>query len=188
MTNKLVRQCPFVVYVDTAEQHPFPFIGMRADADQERRVFTVTAEKKCLGRYPNSLGDYSLEGGVGRCHVERKSIADLQTTLLGFSDGHRDRFESEMENLSRIESALLVVEGSKEQFLLNAPDYGKRSQQDNAKILYRSVLAIAQDYKVQIEWSGSRGMAEIDTFRWLYRFWEKKIKPEEKARKILETI
>ncbi len=115
-------------------------------------------------------------------------MADLQSTLLGFSDGHRDRFESEMENLSQIESALLVVECTKEDFLKHAPDYGKKSPELNAKILYRSVLAIAQDYRVQVEWSGSRRMAEIDCFRWLYRFWEKKLKPAEKARKIWKGL
>lgn len=180
--------CPFTIYIDTAEQHPFAFNGIRADADKELGVWNVTTEKRCLGRHPNSLGDYSLAGGLGRCHVERKSMADLQTTLLGFSDGHRDRFESEMENLSQIESALLVVECSKEDFLKHAPDYGKRSPELNAKILYRSILAIAQDYRVQVEWSGSRRMAELDCFRWLYRFWEKKLQPEMKARKILEGV
>lgn len=180
--------CPFVIYIDTAEQHPFPFAGIRADSDKEGGVYRIDIEKRCLGRHPNSLGDYSLAGGLGRCHVERKSMEDFQSTLLGYTDGHRDRFESEMENLSKIESALLVIECSKETFLQNAPEYGKRSKKDNAKNLYRSVIAIAQDYRVQIEWSGSRRMAELDTFRWLYRFWEKKLKPEARARKILESV
>lgn len=180
--------CPFVIYIDTAEQHPFPFTGIRADADKESGVYNVNIEKRCLGRHPNSLGDYSIAGGIGRCHVERKSMADIQTTLLGFTDGHRDRFESEMENLSKIESALLVIECSKDDFLKHAPEYGKRTSAANAKILYRSIIAIAQDYRVQVEWSGSRRMAEIDTFRWMYRFWEKKLKPEHKAMKLLESI
>jgi hypothetical protein len=180
--------CPFTIYIDTAEQHPFPFVSIRADADKDIGVWKITTEKRCLGRHPNSLGDYSLAGGIGRCHVERKSMVDLQSTLLGFSDGHRARFESEMENLSRIESALLVVECTKDDFLKNAPDYGKKSTELNAKILYRSVMAIAQDYRVQVEWSGSRRMAELDTFRWLYRFWEKVLKPEQKAKKILESV
>jgi hypothetical protein len=115
-------------------------------------------------------------------------MVDLQSTLLGFTDGHRDRFENEMKNLSEIESALLVIECTKDDFLKNAPDYGKKSPELNAKILYRSIMAIAQDYRVQVEWSGSRRMAELDCFRWLYRFWEKKLQPEIKARKILESV
>lgn len=180
--------CPFVIYVDTAEQHPFSFTNIRADADKDCGVYQATIEKRCLGRHPNSLGDYSFAGAIGRCHVERKSMADLQSTLLGFTDGHRDRFESEMENLSRIESALLVIECSKADFLNNAPEYGKKSKQENAKNLYRSIIAIAHDYRVQVEWSGSRRMAELDCFRWMYRFWEKKLKPEYKSMKILESV
>lgn len=192
MTTQKPLICPFTIYIDTAEQHPFPFIGMRADSDQDRRIFTVNTEKKCLGRHPNSLGDYSLEGGIGRCHIERKSISDLQSTLLGFTDGHRERFVCELDNLSKIEAPLLIVEGSLDDLLKHAPDYGKRSPQDNAKNLFRSVIAISQDYKVPTFFAGSRGMAELTTFRWMYRFWEKKLKVElkavQRAEKILETI
>jgi ERCC4-type nuclease len=168
--------CPFTIYIDTAEQYPFSFSNLRADADKENRIYAVNTELRCLGRHPDSLGDYSFEGGLGLCHVERKSMEDLQTTLLGFEDGHRDRFKKELENLSKIQAPLLVVECDKDTFLRNAPEYGIRTAVENAKILYRSVLAMEQDYRVQIEWSGSRSMAEQDTFRWFYRFWEKNIK------------
>ena len=172
--------CPFTILIDTAEQHPFTFAGLKADADKDYEPIEIRTQLQCLGRHPNSFGDYSILGGVGRCHVERKSMCDLQSTLLGFEDGHRARFESELENLSKIEAPLLVVECSKFDFLMHAPEYGKKSKQQNAKILYRSVLAMAQDYRVQIEWSGSRAMAEQDTFRWIYRWWEKNLKPKRK--------
>jgi ERCC4-type nuclease len=170
--------CPFTIYIDTAEQHPFDFIGLKADSAQEYDTYRVSIEKRCLGRHPNSLGDYSLAGGLGRCHIERKSMADLQTTLLGFEDGHRERFRCELKNLSEIEAPLLIVECSKEDFLRQAPQWGKKTAQENAKILYRSIISIEQDFRVQLEWSGSRKMAQQDTFRWMYRFWEKNLKPK----------
>jgi hypothetical protein len=174
--------CPFTIIIDTAEQHPFGFQGMKEDSDKDYELMNVPTVYQALGRHPESLGDYSIVGGVGACHVERKSMEDLQSTLLGFEDGHRARFESELANLSKIAAPLLVVECSKEAFLLGAPEYGKRSRQQNAKILYRSVIAMEQDYRVQIEWSGSRQMAEMDCFRWIYRFWEKNLKPTRKKR------
>lgn len=175
--------CPFTIYVDTAEQHPFDFKGLRADAVQEYQTYSVAIDKRCLGRHPDSLGDYSLQGGIGRCHIERKSMADLQSTLLGFEDGHRARFECELRNLSQIEAPLLVVECTKEDFLRQAPSYGKKSAQENAKILYRSIISIQQRFRVQVEWSGSRKMAQQDTFRWMYRFWEKNLKPKGRGKK-----
>ena len=175
--------CPFTIYIDTAEQHPFDFIGMKADSAQEYDTYRVNIEKRCLGRHPNSLGDYSLAGGLGRCHIERKSMADLQTTLLGFEDGHRERFRCELKNLSEIEAPLLVVECTKEEFLRQAPQWGVKTAQENAKILYRSIISIEQDFRVQLEWSGSRKMAQQDAFRWLYRFWEKNLKPKGRGKK-----
>ena len=179
--------CPFTIYIDSAEQHPFDFIGMKADSAQEYDTYRVNTEKRCLGRHPNSLGDYSLAGGLGRCHIERKSMADLQTTLLGFEDGHRERFRCELKNLSEIEAPLLVVECTKEDFLRQAPQWGVKTAQENAKILYRSIISIEQDFRVQLEWSGSRKMAQQDAFRWLYRFWEKNLKPK-RTKKSIVTV
>lgn len=179
--------CPFKIYIDSAEQHPFDFQGLRADADQENEIYSVRREVRCLGRHPDSLGDYCLEGGIGKCHVERKSMADLQSTLLGFEDGHRERFKSELKNLSAIEAPLLVVECHKEDFIRSAPEYGKKTAQQNAKILYRSIISIEQDFRVQLEWSGSRSMAQQDTFRWFYRYWEKNLKPKRTKKSVCMT-
>jgi hypothetical protein len=43
-------------------------------------------------------------------------------------------------------------------------------------MIYRSLLAWQQDYRVQWAFCESRRMAEITTFRWLYRWWEKHLK------------
>lgn len=107
------------------------------------------------------------------CYVERKSLEDCQTTLLGFSDGHRERFERELDNLQHTAAAMVVVECDLCELLNSAPAYGRRSRQHNAKTLLRSVLAYQQDYRVPWLFAGSRRMAEIATFRFLERFWRK---------------
>lgn len=173
----------FKIYIDTAEQAPFTFTGLRSDSDKGYTTLAVDIEHRCLGRHPDSFGDYSLAGGIGRCGVERKSMADCQSTILGFTDGHRERFEQELRNLSGIEAGLVLVECSLDELLINAPSYGKKTAQQNAKILFRSILAYQQDYKVPWMFAGSRELAEQSAFWFLHRFWEKKLKtaPRKKA-------
>ena len=129
----------YTIIVDTAEQPCFTFQSIKSDADK-KYVKTVPAiEHRCLGRHPNSLGDYSVVGGVGFCHIERKSMDDCQSTILGFNDGHRERFESELRNLSMVDCALVLVECSLGDLLKHSPEYGKKTAQQNAKTLFRSM-------------------------------------------------
>src|SRR5262245_57402407 len=117
---------PFTVLIDTAEQDAFTFVGIKArqprlvrDGVVVRRNYIARTERECLGRYPDSLGDYTIKGERyrGRCHIERKSVSDFQGTLLGRKPGDGgssrwDRFECELKNLAKIECPLVVVEGS----------------------------------------------------------------------------
>lgn len=172
---------PFTILVDSAESHPFTFTGLRADAAKDNRPLVVRTRFECLGRHPNSLGDYAIEGLVGRCHVERKSMADAQGTVLGWDTeyerrteavGRRDRFEKELSNLAKIDAAMVVVEASLHDCLELMPQWGVKSAELNAKIFARSVLAYQQDYKVPWLFAGSRRLAEVMTFRFLERFWK----------------
>ncbi len=184
--------CPFTVLIDSAEQHPFAFQNLRTDAGDGNRPLIVPIQYTSLGRFPDSLGDYSLDsplGGVGRCHVERKSMQDAQSTILGFArkgeDGsRRERFERELELLSEMESGLVVVECSFTQLIANSPQYGVKSAAANAKTLYRSVLAYMADYSVQWLFADDRRMAEKSVFNWLRRWHDKQVtarKVEQKA-------
>ncbi len=181
--------CPFTVLIDSAEQHPFAFLGMKTDAaggnEAGPRPLIVPTERQALGRYPDSLGDYSLDTGLGRCHVERKSMEDAHSTFLGWARkgedvGRRDRFEQELARLSDIEAGLVVVECSFADLVRFAPQYGRRTAQQNAKALFRSVLAWQQDYAVSWLFAESRDMAEKATFRWLER-WDRKNREKVKA-------
>jgi hypothetical protein len=180
--------CPFTVLIDTAEQLAFQFTGLKCDADKDYRPRIVHTERRCLGRHPVSLGDYSLYSvagvngakftvdGVGRCHIERKSLADLHSTLLGFADGHRERFEQELRNLNEIDAATVIVEASEWDVIRLAPEYGVRSRQKNARILDRSLSALRQDFP-RVPWQFCNGPrhAELRAFYWLNRWYSKQI-------------
>ena len=118
----------------------------------------------------------------GRCHVERKSVDDAQSTVLGWESQHerneellgrRNRFEKELENLEKIEAALIIVEGSIGDCLTLMPEWGDKSSELNAKIFYRSILAYMQDYRVNWMFADGRRLAEIATYRFLERFWKR---------------
>lgn len=183
-TAKSHYLCPFRVVVDTAEEQPFTFQGLTADADHDHRPLIVETVRRCLGRHPDSRGDYSLEEGdegwtgIGSCHVERKSMEDCQGTILGFGDGRRARFESELKNLQCVAddggASLVVVECDWCELLNSAPAFGVRTAQQNAKTLARSVLRMIRKYRVPWMFAGSRRMAEIVTFRFLEQFWNHK--------------
>ena len=179
---------PFTVLIDSAESHPFTFEGIRADADRQHRPIVVPRRHECLGRHPHSLGDYSAEatgGGlslVGVAHVERKSLDDVQGTVLGWETpserarelaGRRDRFEKELSNLEKIRWPLVVVEATRERCLELMPSYGKKTREVNAKVFFRSVQAYRMDYRVQWDFCESRRMAEVVTYRHLERAWKK---------------
>jgi hypothetical protein len=182
---------PFTVIIDTAEQFPFDFQGLKSDSDHDYLPIEVPIINDCLGRHPDSLGDYTILGGKGRCHVERKSLDDAHVTILGFTDGRRERFESELANLANIECGLVIVECSFADLIRFAPDRGKKSAKENAKILARSVMAFQMDYRVQWMFAESRQMAQQYVYRWFWRFWEKNLKPHEpkkNRRKAVKTI
>lgn len=175
--------CPFTVLIDTAEQQPFRFSALKTDASEGNRPLIVPTAFQALGRYPDSMGDYSLDstvGGVGRCHVERKSMEDAHSTILGWARkgedvGRRDRFEAELARLSEMEAGLVVVECSFVQLIANAPQFGRRSAALNARTLHNSVLAYIQDYSVPWLFADDRRMAEKFVFRWLKRWHDKQV-------------
>ena len=181
------RPTPFTILIDTAEQLPFTFHGIHGDADTKYDLWEVRTARACLGRHPNSLGDYSISDGVGHCHVERKSMDDAHSTLLGFNDGHRERFQVELANLSQIESAAVVVECSFEEFICNAPQYNSKPAEVNAKNLFRSVLALQQDTRVPWIFAGDRASAEQVTFHWLKRWHDKWRMAERKRLREIEA-
>lgn len=165
--------CPFVILRDSREQHPFDFQGLYADAVQHHRLLTVPVEWRCLG---NNMGDYAIDGLVGRCHVERKSVEDCQSTVLGWGP-RRENFERELANLNAMQFGAVVVEGTLGACLSSMPAYGKKSVSENRKAFFRSVLAWQQRFSgVHWVFCDDRRLAEVVTFRMLDRFYQESLK------------
>ena len=164
-----------IILIDVMEQHPWTFSNIRADADRGGQILDVQTQRSALGP---TFGDYSLDGYHGRCHIERKSVEDAHGTILGWGD-RRDRFQRELSNLSTIECSAVVVECSLQHLIQTAPSHGKKTSSENAKILFRQVLAWQQDFRgVPWVFCDGRRMAEIAAFRILERFWRNARKSE----------
>jgi hypothetical protein len=181
---------PFTVLIDSMEQQPWSFIGIRGDVADDYQPWSVRTSWKALGiRSGDSYeprGDYSLDGYEGRVHLERKSVADLQATVLGW-DGRRDRFKRELEILAGIEFSAVIVEGTLGQCLSTCQQWGKKSAEDNRKILNRSLIAFMQDYRVPWIFADSRRLAEVEAFRWFQRAYRKMTETDRKQAKAART-
>lgn len=164
---------PFTILVDSAEQLPWSFVGIRGDVVDDYQPWAVRTQWKTLGvRHPGGKyeprGDYSLDGFEGRCHLERKSVVDLQSTVLGW-DGRRDRFKRELSILAAMEYSAVIVEGTLGQCIATCEQWGKKTADDNRKILNRSIIAFMQDYRVPWIFADTRRLAEVEAFRWFQR-------------------
>ena len=149
---------PGIVVIDTREQLAFSFSNLRTDADQGNRPLRVLTVRGTLDQ-----GDYSLFGYERRIALERKSCADLFSTI---GQG-RNRFVRELERLADYEVAGVVVEADWNQILTEPPPHTELKP----KIVYRSILAWSQQFP-RVHWwmMPSRRLAEVTTFRLLQRF------------------
>ena len=100
------------VVCDTREQSPFAFNTLRCDEADGGGPLTVEVIRGTL-----KSGDYSIEGAENTAAVERKSLADLFSTL----GQQRDRFERELNRLNQYRMAAVVVEGDWRAILNNYP-------------------------------------------------------------------
>lgn len=176
-----MKPCGFEVLIDTAEEHPWSFSGISGFSRDKDQILVVPTQFISLGRHPNSLGDYSINGFVGEIAIERKSREDLQGTLLGFpkkdKDGEisgtarRERFERELFNLSQVRCSAVIVEDTFRECCLNVDQWGTKSTTALARTIQGSVIAYQQDYCVSWFFCNSRRHAEIVAFRYMERFW-----------------
>lgn len=173
-------RCPFTIVVDVQEKQPFTFTGIAADANQKGRQIVVETIYKSLGV---SHGDYSIEGLESEVAIERKSIEDAHGTFLGWGE-RRERFERELQALANFPCAVVVLECNLNEMVETAPSHGVKTAKENAKILFRQVLAWQQDYRVPWIFCNGRRMAEITTFRILERYYRKQREQKRKEQSI----
>jgi DNA excision repair protein ERCC-4 len=150
---------PFTLVIDTREQAPYSFSGIRADADKQGRPVEVPVKFAAL-----PAGDYSIEGYETKVAIERKSLADLYSTL---GQG-RERFEREHERLASCGFAAVVIEASWEEILRRPPP--------NSRLTPRTILRTSQSWAIKygVHWvpAVDRRFAELWTFQTLRKFWE----------------
>lgn len=143
MAKKAEPSLPIVI--DSREQQPYDYPGA-----------VVMALRS---------GDYSLFGCETRVAIERKTLSDAYSSL----GGGRKRFERELERLSGMDYAAIVIEATLEEFL-RAPAFSKM----NPKAAMNSLLAWSVKYHVCIFFAGSRRYGQTLTFRLLEKFWKYK--------------
>lgn len=195
---------PNRIIVDSQEQHPFTFDGIRIDRkdmtasmkklkDDPANPRTLYHKFETVRRYiGEGLGDYTLEGYENRCNIERKSMDDAHGTILGWADkdGKKDRrarFIRELHNLAEMESGWVVVECTYGELIANAPSHGVKSAKENAKILARQTLAWMNDIRCPWIFCDNRRTAEITCFRILDRF-RRNAKKRERHLKSVDRI
>lgn len=151
-------QCPFSVVIDSREQRPFDFSGLRCDADQDHLPLVVPTRRIAL---PN--GDYSLLG-MPRIAVERKSLDDLYGSVT-----RRVNFEGRLRRMQEeLDFGAVVIEAEWSTILRAPAKYSHYPP----KSLFRTVVAWMQRYP-RVHWMTmpDRWAAEQCTFQLLRRYW-----------------
>lgn len=159
MPNTKPLACPFTVLVSGAEQARYWFTGIQADAKHKHRPLVINTEWAHL-----KTGDYTIKGMEDLVTVERKSVEDLLSTL---AQG-RDRFKREHERMAEMKSACVIIESTWPEILSGAWEHGV-----SPKVAIRTWLSWSIQYGVPWYAVGPRRLAEVLTFRFLEKFWEK---------------
>ncbi|MEX2670901.1 MAG: ERCC4 domain-containing protein [Phycisphaeraceae bacterium] len=124
----------FEIVIDTREQQPY--------------TFSCSTQRRKL-----EAGDYSVAGGEHCIAVERKSLSDFVHTVIHDAD----RFRAELEKLSRLTLACIVVEADLDAVLRGLRQADLRLVTPNAVL--GAALHIAVRYQVPVYWCGSRQAA-----------------------------
>ena len=131
----------FIVATDTREQKPYEF--------RQAEVRTLRT------------GDYSVVGLEDRIAIERKQLGEL-FTIVG---RERKRFEREMQRMSRMDYAAIVIEADLGQIL-----QGSAFSKVPPKTVISSLLSWSIRYGVHIFFCGSRRQAHALTLKLLQKF------------------
>ncbi len=152
--------CPFTVLVENREQAAFPFTEIPSAPG---RSYVIPIKRCYL-----PTGDYAIEDCPGIA-IERKSLVDLYGTL----GQHRRRFKNELERLSELDFAAIVIEASLRDIWQPAatqPDW-------RSNLSPRSVEGTIVSWSMRfptVHWwpCDSRRIAEVRTFFALRAFWK----------------
>lgn len=155
----------FSVIVDTREQAPFHFTGIKTDEGKELIVPLVHRGL--------ATGDYSIDGLESLVSVERKSLRDFYGSI---STG-RERFEREFQRLNEMRVAYVVIEND-----WNEIQHPESFTRVPFKVASRTIQSWSIKYP-RVHWMPcpSRRFAEVWTYRFLEMFW-RQLKHEESGK------
>lgn len=145
----------FHVVVDTREQAPFHFTGIKQD---DGRDLIVPLVNRGL-----VSGDYAIDGLEALMSVERKSLRDF----YGSISAGRERFEREIQRLNEMRVAYVVIEADWND-ILQPESFTKVP----AKVATRTIQSWSIKYP-RVHWMPcpSRRFAEVWTYRFFEMFW-----------------
>ena len=141
---------PFIIAVDTREQRPYTFQNIKPSP----AIVVQTLQ----------TGDYSIAGLDNLVCVERKSLADLFSSV----GTGRERFEREMVRMSKMDYAALVVESSLSGIFVNPPSRSKM----NPRAVFRTLLSWSVKYNVHVWPAWAREASEKITYILLKNFYD----------------
>jgi DNA excision repair protein ERCC-4 len=133
-----------IIIVDTREQDPLPFLGLKTQAGT-----LVT-------------GDYSIAGLESLFAVERKSISDLVGCCVG---QNRERFERELHRLRGFRFKRLLIVGTEAQIL-----QGQYCSNIKPQAVMGTLGAFEARYDVPVIFKASAELAAAQIERWAFWF------------------
>ncbi len=133
---------------DTREQLPYSFAGKIPYVDKGLKS-----------------GDYSIVGFEDKFVVERKSMADLYSTL-GSQDGRR-RFNNMLDRIKGYDFKALVIEGSEEEVL--TPQLSYSNIHPNS--VYGSLVSFEIKHNIHV-YCASRKAIQIRIINWAVKYWQ----------------
>ena len=154
-----VELLPFTIAIDTREQSPFAFSGFTTTEAKGSKPIGIKAIRKTL-----ATGDYSIEGMEDKVTIERKSTADLFSTLTS----GRARFIRELERMASLQYSAVVIESD---FL----EIGKPQPftSTNPFAILRTIQSFSVKYSAHWFAMPGRRAAEEWTWQLLETFWRK---------------
>lgn len=151
---------PFRVIVDTREQTPWHFTGIKDDKTHQPIVVPLITDQSL------PQGDYAIEGLENWVSVERKSLRDFYRSI----SAERERFEREVARLNELcHVSAVIIEADWNEIL--SPESFCRV---NKKTATRTMDYWRIDYP-KVHWitSINRRHAEIQAFRFLEAGWKR---------------
>jgi len=139
-----------IIAIDTREQRPYTFQNTKLPPEVVIKGLKT--------------GDYSLTGLEDKVCVERKSLADLFSSV----GTGRERFEREMIRMSEMQYTALIIESSLAGIFTHPPARSKM----NPRSVFRTLISWSIKYGVHVWPAWSRESGEKITYLLLKNFFD----------------